>query len=191
MIAIIHKMSSLEQLIRDGILDKDFLQLGQSAGAGAGANATVTYHSRTDAPAVDAPGTGSPTPSLDNQTADTTVDGQQVSPLVPGPPTQQPALADLTYYHNVAYHWLYSSPHYGWWHFAKDDNEQLEAVYTQKQPGCQLNINGQTYMVDFHRMTQKGIGKSRQLLRVTDMANIALKGVAGTHIGSHAPLPRA
>ena len=92
-------------------------------------------------------------------------------------------MLDLEYYQTVKYHWLYSSQSYGWWHFAVDDNDALELLYQTGNNNGQLLINGQNFNFNFRQMTQRGSGRSnRQILRVSSLTDIALRGVAGSRI---------
>jgi hypothetical protein len=90
---------------------------------------------------------------------------------------------ELKYYKTVQYHWLYSSPSYGWWHYDKEDNDRLENAYNGGKSTCESIIGNQSFHFDFERMTQRGRSHTtRQILRVTSLHDIALKGVAGSCI---------
>jgi hypothetical protein len=97
-------------------------------------------------------------------------------------PTPTSAPDDLEYYQKITYHWLYSSPSYGWWHFAKDDNETLEYMYRSGQRHCILHIGHNKFTIDFNKMQQQGDGRPRHLLRSPTLGDIVLKGVAGSKI---------
>jgi len=164
--------SSLQQLIAAGILDKDFEVLEQTP------EPEVEYHDVL--------------PTERERLEEAYLDmctGLGVSPTrssAARPTTQAPD--DLLYYRTVGYHWLYSGGNYGWWHFAKNDNEKLETQYRQfktaggSSGGYALKICGHPYYIDFNEMTQRGSGKMRQLLRVSTLEDIALKGIAGSRI---------
>lgn len=99
-------------------------------------------------------------------------------------PSPEPEL-ETEYYRTVKYHWLYSSPSYGWWHFSKDDNEKLEHSYRSGKNVVNLYICNNSYNIDFSKMTQiagGGHGRPRHILRTTSLGNIVLKGVAGSRI---------
>jgi hypothetical protein len=97
----------------------------------------------------------------------------------PAPPTTP---NDLNYYQDIEYHWLYSSPSYGWWHFSKNDNNILEDLYRSGQRQGTLQIGHNAFTVDFAKMQQYGSGKPRHMLRTTTLGDIVLKGVAGSRI---------
>lgn len=102
------------------------------------------------------------------------------------PPSPSPSM-DLTYYQEIGYHWLYSSNSYGWWHFAEGDNDRLEELYQKhkqsSEPVHDLTIHGRRYQFNFTNMTQKS-NSTRNILRVASLADIALRGVAGTRLDS-------
>jgi hypothetical protein len=109
-------------------------------------------------------------------------DEDQDEALDPAPDQLALEPPDLAYYQTVGYHWLYSSPSYGWWHYAKEDNDKLESMYQTGNKKFQLNVEGNTFHIDYERMVQQGTGKPRNLLRTTTLKDIALKGVAGSRI---------
>lgn len=90
---------------------------------------------------------------------------------------------DYSYYQAVKYHWLYSSQSYGWWHFSEEDNDILEKAYQSGKPDAELTIGGNQFYFDFDKMIQRSRGRStRNVLRVTELHDIALRGIAGTRI---------
>lgn len=90
---------------------------------------------------------------------------------------------DYSYYQSVKYHWLYSSQSYGWWHFSQEDNEALEKAYQSGKSETELAIGGNQFHFDFDKMIQRSRGRStRNVLRVKELFDIALRGIAGTRI---------
>lgn len=164
-------MSSLEQLVKFGVLDPDFLKL----------NLQPDSEPEPEEPEPDCVRSrGSNRHRLDHVSSEPTVEYITRSSLPAITGTQVPN--DLDYYQNVRYHWLYSSPSYGWWHFAKDDNEQLEQMYRNGQQRGTIQIGHASFTVDFERMIQQGTGKPRHILRSPTLGDILLKGVAGSRI---------
>lgn len=174
--------SSLEQLVKLGILDQDFLQLDST---------DVQIQQSRD----HSSGSGSGSDQDQDQVQDQVRDHpdqephvvymdrpQQHSHQLSQLPQQQQQQDDLAYYQNVGYHWLYSSPSYGWWHFSKDDNEKLEQAYRSGQQHLTMDIGQHTFTIDFSKMLQQGGGKPRHLLRSPTLSDIVLKGVAGSRI---------
>jgi hypothetical protein len=182
-------MSSLEQLVKLGVLDPDFLKLDSEPGSdsdlgldsepgsdlgleqqrGSGYERRRGYHGTSDRR------------SLDHVSSEPMV--EYITRASPAPSVSSAQVPnDLEYYQNVRYHWLYSSPSYGWWHFAKDDNEQLEQMYRNGQRQGTIQIGYNSFTVDFEHMMQKGAGKPRHILRSPTLGDILLKGVAGSRI---------
>lgn len=169
--------NSIDQLVAMGILDKDFLELD---------DASIKTGAMAELPSpVHEPGT------LIVEYMDRP-EGPE-GPEGPGRPrrprSRSPASIpdDIDYYSNVNYHWLYSSPSYGWWHFTKQDNEVLERLYLDYKLDSDnnhptLDIGKHNYIIDFNKMTQKGMSGVRQILRVTSIVDISLKGVAKSRI---------
>lgn len=174
-------MSSLDQLVKMGVLDADFLKLGkdgvQVQGQGSQqttqTDPTVEYVSRTPQ-------------QLDQQMKQSVgvveCTHQEMQDYAAATRPQPQAPDDLKYYQDVKYHWLYSSPSYGWWHFTKDDNELLEAEYRKGAKQCVISVGYNSFTVDFGQMLQKGGGKPRHILRSPTLGDIVLKGVAGSRI---------
>lgn len=168
--------SSLQQLINAGILEPDFAELDG-----------CMPEQRPDSPDLHVSHVTEPTVSYMSRSQPDSVSGwkplyQSTPEPSPEPsPEPEPEL-ETAYYRTVAYHWLYSSPSYGWWHFSKDDNDKLEKWYRSGQHMASLYICGNCYTIDFTQMTQKGNGKPRHLLRTTILGDIVLKGVAGSRI---------
>jgi len=174
-------MSSLEQLVKLGVLDPDSLKLDlqpepepeSEPEPEPGPDLLLEHGS------VYMRRRGSDRHRLDHVSSEPTVEYIARSSL-PAPSPQVPN--DLDYYQNVKYHWLYSSPSYGWWHFAKNDNEQLEQMYRNGQQCGTIQIGYNSFTVDFERMMQQGTGKPRHILRSPTLGDILLKGVAGSRI---------
>ena len=162
---------SLKTLIEQGLLDPNFLTL-PSAPVG------ISVVDGTAGPA------GSAGPA------------DQATPQVTWHPPATPAAAqdrpatdidphELDYYQNCSYHWLYSGHSHGWYHYAKADNEALETLYRKSQQNGgdhtgSLVINNKPYNFNFDNMTQSSsTNNMRNILRVTELTHIALRGVAG------------
>ena len=162
-------MSGLEQLVKMGILNPDFLKLEDVK---VQTQSDVNLQSQTSADNATIVATATPPQS----------DGMNVKYMNrPDTLTTYP-LTDLVYYQTVLYHWLYSSPSYGWWHFSKEDNEHLENMYRSGQKSTILEVGNNTFTINFEHMLQKGVGKPRHLLRSPTLGDIVLKGVAGSKI---------
>lgn len=153
--------SSLAQLVKMGLLDSDFLVLdnNQVQAQAQGQTQASSHASAATAAEVEVE-------YVDRNPA-------SVQDTVPD---------DLEYYKQVTYHWLYASPSYGWWHFTKDDNEQLENMYRSGQKQGTLYIDNNTFTIDFEKMLQQGARRPRHLLRTPTLGDIVLKGVAGSRI---------
>jgi hypothetical protein len=168
--------SSLQQLVRMGILDPDFLE----------------HDVRVQVQHLDQPQSrvqAHPQPQAQGRFSVEYLDRPGDTPTPPPTPTPAPAPTptassslsdDLASIQSAAYHWLYSSPSYGWWHFSRNDNDYLERLYQSGQQQCSLNVGQNSYMVDFRKMQQLGQGRPRHVLRLTSLDSIVLKGVAGT-----------
>jgi hypothetical protein len=161
-------MSSLEQLVKMGLLDKDFLDLPKS-----NTEVEVVREESSDEESSD-----------EMKVAYMPRDQTTPTPSSRRPQAQvEPEDLNLEYYQTIQYHWLYSSQSYGWWHFSVTDNDALEEEYQSNSTAASIDINGQTFNFNFTRMTQRGSGRNtRQILRVTSLTDIALRGVAGSRI---------
>jgi len=172
-------MSSLEQLVQLGILDPDFLKLDSGLDSGSGSTGSVMPEQQSHDRGSER--RGSDRRYLDHASSEPIVEYiARASPAPTSSTAQMPN--DLEYYQNVKYHWLYSSPSYGWWHFAKDGNEHLEQMYRNGQRQGSIQIGYNSFTVDFEHMMQKGGGKPRHILRSPTLGDILLKGVAGSRI---------
>jgi len=177
-------MSSLAKLVQLGILDPDFLKLytdaseeGSGSGSGSEPQPDPTPNHRRGPerrPLDRAELSSEPTVEyVTRPDSDLDSDSDSAQTQVPN---------DLEYYQNVGYHWLYSSPTYGWWHFAKDDNEKLEQMYRNGQKRGTIQIGHNSFTIDFEHMMQQGAGKPRHILRSPTLGDLLLKGVAGSRI---------
>lgn len=94
--------------------------------------------------------------------------------------------SEAQYYKTVGYHWLYSSPSGGWWHYSKEDNEQLEDAYESDEDIVSLVIGNNSYACDLKDMLQvkvtdgkKSLRNVRYIKRVESLDDVELRGVAG------------
>lgn len=200
-------MNSIDQLIADGILDKDMAELSLGH-TGQGGDRPTRFRSDRKNDIVDmmdlqveyvdrsqsASGPAASSLPESGLGPGPTLYSFDHRPRPPLPPTRSASYRvdldelsneseDYTYYQSVKYHWLYSSQSYGWWHFSQEDNDTLEQAYQSGKPNTELSIGGHQFYFDFDRMIQRSRGRStRNVLRVPDLSDIALRGVAGTRL---------
>ncbi len=188
--------SSLEQLVKSGILDADFLALPTNPVT----VSTIDNHDRPEAdddyaartlarykasqqqpsrnePTIQWHGRAQPKDDVDEAPVQT----HNISRVAPQLDDQDLDL-DLEYYKKCQYHWLYSGRAHGWWHYSKEENIALEDLYRSGSGQAQLTISGKTYAMNFMEMTQRLGGSVRNILRVDSLEHIALIGVAGSRI---------
>ena len=166
-------MSSLQQLVDQGILDPDFLSIGEAAigqvddvrppspkmNPHSSPVVSVSWHNQGPVSAPD---------PVQHQSTGRLDDFQDVK--------------DLSYYNNSDFFWLYSGRSQGWWLYAENENEELEKQYKSGGRSCDLIISGRSYHFNFSDMTQSSGHSSRNILRIETLKDVALRGIAGTRI---------
>ena len=193
-------MSSLDELVNCGLLDKDFLDIqndGLSVINEDNVNddnvtqvPTLTYNDKTFThtpsskrnPYItnDGEETFSHTPRLDRKPYVSDIDD-----VVDTSDEEEEEVGSdkYKYYKNVKYHWLYAGRRGpGWWHYSDKANERLERKYSSGKDRTKLKIEGNQLIIDFNDMTQRSGSSSRNILRITTLKDIFLRGIKGDYI---------
>ena len=185
-------MSSIDQLVKSGILDPDFMALPIEPVTVSTIDdkRTVPYEPQNELAELKARMS-----ILKTRQQNTKLDVTWHKPAPPSPPPQPRLaptiphindtanLADADYYMQTPYHWLYSGRAHGWWHYAKQENITLESKYNLGNgSNCDITINDRSYSFNFTEMTQRAGSTVRNILRVESLDHIALRGVAGSRI---------